>query len=51
MKKTIILIIISSILISCKSSKAGCDAYGSVKSQENQVTDFCIINYDNSSRF
>lgn len=33
MKKILILLIISFLLVSCKSSKPACDAYGNIKTE------------------
>jgi hypothetical protein len=35
MKKTIILCLLGLSIVSCKSSKAGCDAYGQAKIKQN----------------
>lgn len=38
MKKAILLIVTSLILIGCASSKPHCDAYGDVKTEQNDST-------------
>jgi hypothetical protein len=35
MRKIIILLVISSILVSCKSTKGHCDSYGYLDEQDN----------------
>ena len=49
--KKILLIITLLVITSCKSSKASCDAYGSVNHENNTLSnDTLVLHHNNLSR-